>query len=271
VLRETVSHISDGELTASVPVLSDDELGALARAFNSMMEKLRQTLAGLQEDLREHQQAETALRQSEARIRALLSASPDMILELSLDGTIIHMASPKDMETTMPAELFVGKQIDELFQESVASQTKFAVQRASESGQMNVFEFESEMGGMLRTMEARVTGSPSDTVLIMIRDVSQRKWIEQERENLINELEIKTAESETLRRSLASIVGTLEFTDIIDRVLEEIRRVIPYDTASVWRVDGRKQYIISGVDLPPEIEIPGTVFVVDETNLYFEQ
>ena len=72
--------------------------------------------------------------------------------------------------------------------------------------------------------------------------------------------------SETLRRSLASIVGTFEFTEIIERILEEIRRVIPYDTASVWRVEGRNQYIISGVDLPPEIEIPGTVFVVDETN-----
>jgi signal transduction histidine kinase len=101
---------------------------------------------------------------------------------------------------------------------------------------------------------------------MMIRDVSQRKWIEREREKLIQELEVQNQESETLRRSLASIAGTLEFTQIIDRILEEIRRVIPYDTASVWRVDGRSQYIISGVDLPPEIEIPGTVFVVDETN-----
>jgi signal transduction histidine kinase len=42
--------------------------------------------------------------------------------------------------------------------------------------------------------------------------------------------------------------------------------VIPYDTASVWQVEGREQYIITGVDLPPEIKIPGTVFVVDETN-----
>ena len=29
---------------------------------------------------------------------------------------------------------------------------------------------------------------------MMIRDISQRKWIEQEREKLINELEIKNAE-----------------------------------------------------------------------------
>jgi len=207
-----------------------------------------------------------ALQQSEVRIRALLDAFPDMILEISLDGRIISMVPPKGMEKTMPPHRFIGMRIDEIFRDVTASQTRFAVQRASESGQIHVFEFESEMGGTLRTMEARLTPITADTVLMMIRDVSQRRWIEQERENLIQELEIKNAESETLRRTLASIVSTLEFTEIIDRVLEEIKRVIPYDTASVWRVEGRNQYILSGVDLPPEIEIPGTVFVVDETN-----
>jgi len=51
-LSETVSRISQGEMNASAPVLSNDEVGALARAFNSMTEKLRQTLDGLQSELR---------------------------------------------------------------------------------------------------------------------------------------------------------------------------------------------------------------------------
>ena len=390
-LSEMVSHISDGELTTSAPVLSDDEVGALARAFNAMTEKLRQTLAGLQDELRERQQAEAALReseerfrkvfhsspmaicittledgrlldandaywgltghraeqalrrnaeelklwedkqaradfveklkrrgslvdpddhlfrsdgtlkhvisfyeriqigeedcilsmfydmstqkltmqalqQSEARLRALMNAFPDMILELSLDGRVIEMIPPKDLEACLPPDQFVGKQIDEIFKETTASQTKFAIQRTIASDQINVFEFESEMDGTPHMLEARLTSSGPATILMMIRDISQRKWIEEERENLINELEIKNAESETLRRSLASMVGTLEFAEVIDRVLEEIRHVIPYDTASVWQVEGTEQYIITGVDLPPEIEIPGTTFSVDESN-----
>ena len=94
----------------------------------------------------------------------------------------------------------------------------------------------------------------------------KRTWSEQEREQLIRALEIKNAESETLRRSLENIVGTFEFTEIIDRILVEIKRVIPYDTASVWKVEGNQQYIITGIDLPPEIKIPGTILVVNEDN-----
>src|SRR5215207_456559 len=58
VLSETVFHSTDGELNASAPVLQEDEVGALARAFHAMTGKLRQTLAGLQAELRERKQAE---------------------------------------------------------------------------------------------------------------------------------------------------------------------------------------------------------------------
>jgi PAS domain S-box-containing protein len=265
-LSETVSHISKGQLDALAPVLSDDEVGALAQAFNSMTEKLRQTLAGLQAELHERKLAEIALRESEARIRALFNAFPDMIMELSLDGRIIHMVPPKGFERAMPADYFIGKRISEAFNENTASQTLFAMQRTLESNQTHIFEFETLMGGQPHVMEARLVGNESNTVLMMIRDITQRKWIEKEREKLISELEIKNEESETLRRSLANIVGTFEFIEIIERILVEIRRVIPYDTASVWRVEGNQQYIITGIDLPPEIEMPGTVLVVNENN-----
>ena len=119
-------------------------------------------------------------------------------------------------------------------------------------------------------VSARLLGYGMGTVMVAVaRDITQRKWVEKEREKLINELEIKNEESETLHESLASIVGTFEFSEIIQRILDQIRRVIPYDTASVWRVEGKHQYIIAGVDMPPEIEVPGTTLVVNEDNSAF--
>lgn len=207
-----------------------------------------------------------ALQQSEARIRALLNAFPDMIMELSMDGLIVNSVPPKGYEALMPPEQLIGKHIRDIFGESVVAQTIFAIARAFESNQMNMFEFEMEMGGILRVMEARIVTSSTSTAIMLVRDITQRKWVESERETLIRELEVKNEESETLRESLESIVSTLEFGEIIQRVMEQIRRVIPFDTASVWKVEGNRQFIIGGVDLPPGIEIPGAVLTVNENN-----
>jgi PAS domain S-box-containing protein len=210
-----------------------------------------------------------ALQQSEARIRALLNAFPDMIIELSVDGVILNLAPPKGYESAISPENLIGKHIREVFTESIVAQTTFAIQRAFESEQMNVFEFEMDMGGSLRTMEARLVNSSASTVLMLVRDITQRKWIETERESLIQQLQVRNEESETLRESLESIVGTFEFGEIIQRILKQIQRVIPFDTASIWRVDGNQQFIITGVNLPPEIEVPGTVLTVNENNSAF--
>ena len=81
-LRETVFHITDGELTASAPVFSDDEVGALSQAFNAMTEKLRQTLAGLESELKERKQAEEKLLQ----FRRVMDESSDAIFLIDLES-----------------------------------------------------------------------------------------------------------------------------------------------------------------------------------------
>jgi signal transduction histidine kinase len=134
---------------------------------------------------------------------------------------------------------------------------------------MNVFEFEQMMGGQKFVLEARIVSSASDTVLMLIRDITQRRWIETEREKLIHELEVKNQESETLRESFSSIVGTFEFGEIIQHLLEQIRRVVPYDTASIWRVEGNKQLLIAGMNLPADMQVPGAVLTVNEGNSAF--
>ncbi len=390
LLTRTVSRIAAGDLQASAPILSNDEVGTLARTFNIMTERLRYTLDGLQDELRERKQAEAAsheseerfrkvfdfspiaicitaledgrfldanyaywdlsgldpaksigrtyaqmnihdhriergdfverikqkrsiydadysfmdvngnqkttlafyeliqlggeecilsmfydmsvqkqalqaLRQSEARTRALLEAFPDMIMEISQDGSILNMIPPKGMETSMPVDAFVGRHVYEVFTNSVASQALFAIKRAIETSHMHVFEFEDMMGGRSRIMEARLVASSSNAALMLVRDVTQQKWIETERERVIEQLEANNAEIETLRESLASIVSTFEFSEIIQRILDQIRRVIPYDTASVWRVDGNRQKFIGGRDLPPEIH-EDLEFLTNESN-----
>ncbi|MBN2119383.1 MAG: PAS domain S-box protein [Anaerolineales bacterium] len=210
-------------------------------------------------DMSAQKQMMQALQQSEARIRALVDAFPDMIMELSLEGVIVNVVPPKGSEMPMPIDGFIGKRIEEVFDQEVVSQTLSAMQRVVASNQIAVFEFELHMGGKTHVMEARLTASASDTVLAMIRDFTQRKWAEQEREKLISELEIKNKESETLRESVAIVAATLERSEAIDRILEQLERVVPFDSASVQLINGKMLEIVSarGFELSSSMVEPG--------------
>ncbi len=98
------------------------------------------------------------------------------------------------------------------------------------------------------------------------RDITKRKQAEIEREQLIDELAVKNAESETLRESFAAIVGTFEFFEIVQHILDQIKRVIPYDSASVWKVEGETQKFIIGRDLPPVFQDSNYQFNTDDAS-----
>jgi transcriptional regulator with GAF, ATPase, and Fis domain len=100
----------------------------------------------------------------------------------------------------------------------------------------------------------------------ILRDIIERKQAEIEREQLIHELAVKNAESETLRESFAAIVGTFEFSEIIQHILDQIRRVILYDSASLWKWEDNPQKFINGCNLPPMFLDENIAFVTDETN-----
>lgn len=95
------------------------------------------------------------------------------------------------------------------------------------------------------------------------RDISKRKQSELEMAEILSELANKNEESETLRESLASIIDTVEFTEIIQRILDQIKRVIPYDSASVWKVEDKHQRFIAGRGLPTGVR---TTYPIDNTN-----
>ena len=86
------------------------------------------------------------------------------------------------------------------------------------------------------------------------------------RKSLIAELELKNTESETMRESLASIVGTLELSEVIRRILDQIKRVVPYDSVSVWRLDGNRQILIGERGLPPVLSSADLEFELDDQN-----
>jgi PAS domain S-box-containing protein len=215
-------------------------------------------------DVSELRRTEQALKDSEARMRAILEAIPDVIFEISTTGILLDYIASSDVEPFISPTNFIGKNIKHLFPEDVVGQTLQSIQRAIEAQQLHAFEYALNNDRETRFFEARVSAVTENTAIVMIRNISQRKWVESERENLIAELERRNAEAETLRESVAIVVKTLNKTEAIEQILEQLEKVIPFDTASVQLFNEGMFEIVSTRGLEPKDEYIGMKFGIDK-------
>ena len=190
-------------------------------------------------DLTGQKQAQDALQTAETRTRAILDAIPDMIFEVSRDGVFLDFMASAGLSPMMEPRNFVGENIRELFPEGIARQSLFAIERAIDTGQVHSYEYGLPPGEEVQFFEARVAPVTSQSAIIMVRDISQRKWVETEREKLIQELEEKNSElerftytvSHDLKSPIITIRGFLGFleqdaqTGNLSRLRADVQRI----------------------------------------------
>ncbi len=133
-------------------------------------------------DISARKQAEQAIRESEARTRALLDAIPDLMFRLSRDGIFLDFKAERVAELAVPPEMFLGRRIEEVIPPEVARRTLEYMERVLETGEMVTYEYRLAPFGSeeLRTYEARMVPSGEDEVIAIVRDVTERKRAEEQ-------------------------------------------------------------------------------------------
>lgn len=137
---------------------------------------VQQLKAGIEEKRR----AQAALRESEATNRAILTAIPDLLLRLSPEGVCRDLRLAQWSPQTGARSLEVGQSITTMFPDAIAEQQLSYIQRALETQELQVYEYElpSPDGKEMYYEEARIIVIREDEVLLMLRDISDRKRAE---------------------------------------------------------------------------------------------
>ncbi|HLF00546.1 MAG TPA: PAS domain-containing protein, partial [Anaerolineales bacterium] len=128
---------------------------------------------GVLEDINDRKQAEDALRQSEARARALLEAIPDIVFRLSPEGIFEDYKGPEARLLVPPSE-FLGRHYNAVTPQ-LSAQITAAIERAREQGDVQTFEYTLDLpGGQTEDFEARLSVDADGHVLAVIRNITER-------------------------------------------------------------------------------------------------
>jgi len=118
---------------------------------------------------------QTELSQSEAKNLALLSALPDLMLLLDRHGIYLDCIPAKGFQPIVPIEQIIGAKVSDVLPPDVAVAAMQAIQDSLQRQDIVMIEYSLLESDGWRDFEARIAPYGKDTVLAIVRDISDRK------------------------------------------------------------------------------------------------
>jgi PAS domain S-box-containing protein len=179
--------------------------------------------AGYSINIDERKNAEQALKASEAALRSLIAALPDVIMRFDAEGHHLFVSENVRQVTGLPAAAFIGKTHRELgFPEPMCALSEHAIRQPFLTGQMYETEFELDgpSGHIVfnwRLIPDVKADGRADTVLAVARDITvSRRSAEFERAKNIAEAASKAKStflanmSHELRTPMNGVMGMVD-------------------------------------------------------------
>ncbi|MDB9379853.1 PAS domain S-box protein [Nodularia sphaerocarpa] len=165
-IAQASDKLAQGELNQNVEPSPITEIDTLAGSFNGMAKQLKSSF--------------DALRQSEATNRAIVTAIPDLMICAKGDGTYLDIVGNDGIhEVQVVRGLNPGNTVQESLPPDLAELQMHHIQKALATGKLQVYEQRLTINGHARYEEVRILVLGNDEVLIMVRDISDRKQAEE--------------------------------------------------------------------------------------------
>ena len=149
---------------------------ALIQNINEL-KNTQQELSQLNQELEIRIEQRTLdLAESETRKQQIINAIPDLLLRLKLDGTCLDCMMPiiSDKEAFIP----VKQNIAEVLSPSVLAEQLAVFNKAIATGEVQIYEHKLQKYGEWVYEEMRISPCSEDEVLVLVRNISDRKRAE---------------------------------------------------------------------------------------------
>lgn len=202
------------------------------RQWSNDEEAALQTMAASIGGAIARQQSEAESRQSEARYKAMLDASPDLMFRLSREGQYLDFKG--DSAAEVPREAILGRYLSDLLPPAVAALCLNAVRQTLETGNLQTCEYQLPHSLGWRDYEARIVVSGEDEVLAIVRDITEAKRDEAVRQQ--SEAALRLSEDKFSKAFRSSpnpmTIATLETGRLIE-VNDSFLQAVGYEREAV--------------------------------------
>ncbi|WP_242299771.1 PAS domain-containing sensor histidine kinase [Bacillus cereus group sp. BfR-BA-01448] len=122
---------------------------------------------------------EEKLIQQTSELELIFQALPDLCFLTEDDGTIIDYKAGSPTKFYVPAEAFMGKKFYEVLPSSVAQKFQEAIYQVKEKGTNAIVEYPLTINESIDFFEARCLPLLHDKIMIIVRDITERKKTEE--------------------------------------------------------------------------------------------
>ncbi|MFQ5577485.1 MAG: PAS domain S-box protein, partial [Anaerolineae bacterium] len=218
---------------------------AEVRRFNPSDQTLMESLASTAARAIENAQLYQALKTSQEYAQNLIDSSLDTIIAVDPKRNIVAFnRAAQETFGYLPDEI-IGRHVDILYADPEESR---AVHNTTISTGRCVQEvlnrhkdghtFPSLISAsVLRDADGELVG-----VMGVSRDITERKRIDQEREQLLASEREQRLVAETLREVTLSLTSQTSHEAVLDEILRQVQRLVPYSTAHIMLLKGKTLY-----------------------------
>ncbi len=136
-------------------------------------------LIGMSIDITDRKRLELALQETSDRQQAILSVMPDLIFAVDADGRIIEQVTIKpDLDLFQGDFQAPNRNILDVGTPEIIARKAEMLHSVLTTNQIGLYEQEIEKDGQVRYEEVRCVPMPGSRVLILIRDITERKQTE---------------------------------------------------------------------------------------------